>query len=122
MSEDHMRPLKDIRKAVYFAYKGFVKKKSQNGRTFYSEYHKPGTNLSRSAHKQNERALLSVTILGDRRPYMIRVEYKIFKLSGGEFRADRYDKKLAQHYLSVIEEYLASRPEERDVIDDFRPY
>lgn len=122
VSEAHMRPLQDIRKAVYSSFKGNIKRKSQNGRTYFSEFHKPGTNLARSSLNQKERAQLIVTILGDRRPYQLSVSYEIFKLSGGEYKTDRYDKKLARYYLNSIEEYLASRPEERDVIDDFRPY
>ena len=122
ISGELARPLKDVKKAVYFAFKGNVKRKSQNGRTYYSEYHRPGKNLSFSSKGQKERAILMITVLGDRRPYVVKTIYKVFKLSGGRFTTDRYDKKLAQHYLGLIEEYLASRPEERDVIDDFRPY
>lgn len=99
-----------------------VKKVSENGRTYYSDYHKPGMDLNMSINNQKERAMLAITILGDRRPYQVAVLYKVDRLKGGKFHFDRYDKKIAQAYLDKIDEYLAGRPEERDVIDDFRPY
>lgn len=121
-SEEYTRPIRDMRKAIYYAFKGEVKKTSTNGRTFYSHWHTPGKNLKMPSYKKPERASLIVTLYGDRRPYWIKVLYRVEKLDGSKFKLDRYDKSLAKHYLALIEEYLASRPEERDVIDDFRPY
>lgn len=117
-----MRPLKDIRKAIHYALKNNIKNQSQNGRTYFSVYHRPGMDLRLSAYKQKERAQVVVTILGDRRPYEVAVIYKIDKLVGSKYHLDRYDKVLAGKYLEKVETYLASRPEERDIIDDFRPY
>ncbi len=116
------RPLNDIRKAIYVTMQGKVKRKSENNRTYFSTFHRPGQDLRLTAYKQPERAQLAITILGDRRPYKVAVVYKIDKLSGGEYRFDRYDKSLARQYLDKVEKYLASRPEERDIIDDFRAY
>ena len=121
-SDNLVRPLKSLRKAVYYGLQNKVKNKSQNGRTYFSEHHRPGTNLNVSAYKHPERAQVIVSILGDRRPYQILVIYKIDKLRGGKYSLSRYDKSLAKKYLERMEAYLASRPEERDIIDDFRPY
>lgn len=121
-SEEFNRPLKDVRKAVYFALGSQVKNKSANNRTYYSHYHRPGGNLRLSAYKQKERAQVIFTLLGDRRPYSVRVLYKIESLKGRKYKLDRYDKSLAELYLERVESYLAGRPEERDIIDDFRAY
>lgn len=121
-SQELRRPLKDLRKAVYYSLRGKVLRKSQNNRTYYSPYHRPGTDVRLAAYKQPERGQVAITILGDRRPYRVAVVYTIDKLNGGEYIFNRYDKGLAQQYLEKVENYLASRPEERDIIDDFRPY
>ncbi len=116
------RPLKDLRRAVHYALKGKVKNQSENGRTYFSVYHRPGMDTRLSAHKQKERAQVAITILGDRRPYEVLVLYRVETLTGGKFSLSRYDKSLANQYLERVSEYLASRPEDRDIIDDFRPY
>lgn len=116
------RPYRDVRKAVYYAMQGKVSRSSENGRTFYSPWHQPGKSLNSSSYKKPKRAQLQITILSDRRPYWVKVVYRIEERDGNSYDFDRYDKKVAQSYLNKIEDYLASRPEERDVIDDFRPY
>lgn len=121
-SDEIGRPLSAIRKAVYFVFKGQVKSKSQNDRTYYSEWHRPGKSLKLSAYKQKQRARLAVTILGDRRPYRVAVVYQVEELKGLDYQLKGYDKNTASLYLKKIEDFLASRPEERDIIDDFRPY
>ncbi len=121
-SQELRRPLQDVRKAVYYSMRSKVQRKSRNNRTYFSHYHRPGTDPRLKAYKQTERALLAITILGDRRPYKVAVVYKIERLNGGKYVFDRFDKELAQHYLNKVETYLAGRPEERDLIDDFRPY
>jgi DNA gyrase/topoisomerase IV subunit B len=122
VSGELLRPLKDVRRAVYFALSDKVKRQSRNQRTYYSKYHRPGKDIRLSAYKQKERGQVAITILGDRRPYTVSVVYKIEALKGRKYELARYDKELAELYLSKVEEYLAGRPEERDVIDDFRPY
>lgn len=117
-----MRPLKDIRRAVNYALQGKVKNKSENNRTYYSKYHRPGKDIRLSATNQKERAQVVVTILGDRRPYQVTVLYRIDRLTNGKYHKDHYDKGLASKYLEKIETYLSSRPEERDIIDDFKAY
>lgn len=121
-SAEIMRPLKAFRKSIYYALQNKIKNKSQNGRTYFSKYHRPGMDLNLSSYKHPERAQVVMTILGDRRPYKVLVYYKIDKLKGSKYSFNRYDKGLAKKYLERVETYLASRPEERDIIDDFRPY
>ena len=116
------RPLRDVRKAIYYAMGGNVPRKSQNGRTHYSPWHQTGKKLNSSAFKKATRGQLQITLLGDRRPYWVIVVYRVEKLDGKEYELDRYDMKIANKYLEKIEDFLAARPEERDVIDDFRPY
>lgn len=121
-SDELRRPLDDIKKGIYFALQNRVLNKSENGRTYFSPYHRVGMNTKLTAYKQSERGQVAITILGDRRPYKVMVVYRVDKLSGSKYSFSRYDKGLAQQYLDKVENYLVSRPEERDIIDDFRPY
>lgn len=108
--------------AVRYTLKDAIIKRSQNARSYYSRYHIPGTDPNALATNKKERAQVIITILGDRRPYTVSVLYQIEKRNGLDYTLDRYDKRLAQKYLDRVNEYLASRPEDRDVIDEFRPY
>ena len=73
-------------------------------------------------HLKGQELIPASLILGDRRPYSIIALYRIERLSGKEWQFNRYDKSLAQQYLDKVNEVLASRPVDRDLIDDFRPY
>lgn len=121
-TEELQRSLRDVRTAIVYALDDKIAKRSLNNRTYYSKFHRPGESLSVTAYKQRERAQVVISILGDRRPYIVRVVYRIDRLRGSKFKVDRYDNGLASEYLEKVEQYLASRPEERDIIDDFRPY
>ena len=121
-SNEILRPYRDVRKGIYYALRGSVLRLSRNNRTFYSKYHRPGMNLKLSAYKQKTRGQVVMTILGDRRPYRLAVQYRIEELRGGNFTLVRYDKGLAEKYLEKVNTYLSARPEDRDMIDDFKPY
>ncbi len=121
-TEEINRPLETLNKAVHFSMKGSILKQSANLRTFHSNYHVPGTDINAAATNKPQRAQVIMVILGDRRPYRIHVLYRIEKRGSSGYSLDTYDKGRAQYYLDQINEYLASRPEQRDMIDDFRPY
>ena len=122
-TEELMIPLKDLKRAIHYALEDSVKTRSRNGRTYFSKYHSPGPNLKLSAHQQEARGQVSFSILGDRRPYQVVVEYTIEALGpDGKYRPKAHSKELAKGYLEKFQTYLASRPEERDIVDDFRPY
>jgi hypothetical protein len=121
-TEELMRPISVLHRAVNSVMNGGIKSRSVNSRTYLSQFHAVGMDLNAGYKKKKERGQLEITILGDRRPYNINIIYRIESLVGSKFVFSRYDKSLASQYLSKLNEYLASRPEERDVIDGFKPY
>ncbi len=121
-TEELLRPIETLNKAVYFTMKGSILRQSENQRTYYSNYHIPGNDINAAATNKEKRAQVIMTILGDRRPYRILVLYRVEIKDGKSYSLDHYDKSRAQYYLDQLNEYLASRPEQRDMIDDFRPY
>lgn len=121
-SDEMNYPLIKLHQVTNHAMKGAVLRKSDNNRIYFSKYHAPGIDINAGVGKKKERGQLVISIFGDSRPYYLVVLYRIEVLDGGKFSLDRYDKGIAQKYLDQINQYLASRPEDRDVIDDFRPY
>lgn len=111
-----------LHQAARFALMDSIKSRSQNTRTYISHHHIPGTDVNALAKPGEPRGQVSIHILGDRRPYRLLVVYRVDKFEQGAYHFDRYDKKIAQKFLKRMQDYLASRPVERDMIDDFRPY
>jgi hypothetical protein len=121
-SEPLMSPLSALHQAVRFSLQDSVKKRSRNTRTYSSHYHIPGKDLNAMPKKNGPRGQVVIQILGDRRPYTVSVSYPVENYVDGSYQFSHNDKELAQDYLNKILKYLASRPVDRDMIDDFRPY
>ena len=82
------------------------------------------------------RAQALVVVLGDRRPYKIEVtvhveernnESEIPKIRKGDIEAGRYDsdgndRRLAKRLAERIQDYLHRRSQNKNFIDDFRPF
>ena len=117
-----MRPLNTLHEAVKSVLGDHVQSISRNTRIYVSTYHKPGLDLGALPNKGTERGQIILKIFGDERPYSLISLYRIETLSGGKWTFSRYDKDLAKRYLEKVEEFLAARPVDRDLIDDFRPY
>ena len=99
-----------------------LRNKSENQREFFSRYFSPDAPYDANAVIGRERAYAHVLILGDMRPYRTDVRvYRERKTSSGYSRA-KLDKKLARQVAARIQEHLAKGREERNVIDDFRPF
>ncbi|MCB0377586.1 MAG: hypothetical protein KDD33_03775 [Bdellovibrionales bacterium] len=116
------RPLTLVRKAVEYSLTGGLLKMSRNNRVYFSKYHKPGTDLNQAPGTSLRRAQVIIAILNGRRPYIVEVAYRIEKYANGGFVLSHYDQGLAKRYRDLVDEYLASRPEGGDLIDDFRVY
>ncbi|MCJ8275727.1 MAG: hypothetical protein HRT44_05300 [Bdellovibrionales bacterium] len=116
------QPLRVVRKAVEYALIKSILRKSENTRIYFSKYHEPGQDLSKRPKGNLKRAQVIIGILGDKRPYIVEVAYRIESYSNGKYRIKGYDKRQAKVYLELVEEYLASRREGVDMIDGFRPY
>ncbi len=118
---DLNRSLNTLQLAIKYALKGNVKL-SSNSKTYFSPYHLPGMDINALANNKKKRARIIITISGNRRPYRITVAYVVEEYRFGKYRFDHYDKKRAKKYKKRIQEYLVSRPEQKDIIDDFQPY
>jgi hypothetical protein len=113
-----------ITKVVISSFPIGLREKSQNGRELLSAYFSPKQeDLYFDPEKSPHRAYIKAIILGDRRPFSLDVGVFIEERVGlKEYRLMKYDKKLAIKYSNIIQERLAQSREDRNVIDDFRPF
>lgn len=94
---------------------------SENGRELHSKYYDRKGKVSDSVEKAKERLYTVVTILGDRRPYDIKVEVLTeTKVQEGHYELSERDDKQAMKLAAVIKEALYQSQNSRNVIDDFR--
>jgi hypothetical protein len=104
--------LADLKKAIVSAI-GEPKAVSENQREFTSQFY------GRKSGK--ERLYSVVTILGARRPYEIDIKVFVEQKTGKNYEQIGEDPTVAKKLKSDIEARLHSR-ENRNVIDDFRPF
>ena len=93
---------------------------SENGREVFSQYYdtygldyEPG---------KKERFQTQVTILNDRRPYDIRVVVVVDEKRGSDFARIGYDKEKSKKLADRIQRALNESRDNRNMIDDFKPY
>lgn len=114
--------LADIRKAVVGVL-GQPKVTSQNGRELLSEYHDKKGKVDESLVKGKTRFYTRVTILGERRPYDIKVEvFQEARMADQMYEIIAEDVDLAQNLANQIEAKLNESLKNRNVIDDFRAF
>lgn len=122
---DVMAPLPTISAIVINSLPGGAKKKSLNGREYTSGYFKPD-DMDENAEDDRLRSYAIVTILGERRPYSIdvRVFREVRERHEGvtTYRVLGQDRRIADKLIKTIREALANRPEDRNIIDDFRVF
>jgi hypothetical protein len=100
-----------------------IRGRSANGRELVSKYHSPNGDGYDYADTKPERAYSKLKILGERRPYTLQVQYIIEKRnSAGVYKTFDYDQAKADKVLKALIEYLVTRPDREDFIDDFRPF
>ena len=99
-----------------------VRKVSANGREFLSNYFSPSAGFAEEAGTKRERAFARFLILGDRRPYRTEVSVHVEKKTESGYRESRFDDELAASLARKIKAELAKGREERNAIDDFRPF
>jgi hypothetical protein len=130
--EDMNHPLANIQKAVANVIPGGIQESSVNQRELKSRYFLPKgkTTQYEYAEMAPRRAYAHVTILGDRRPYEVVVRVFIENRAGfgpGGRRDPIYDEAgqdddLAAALAQGIKEQLIKGRENRNLIDDFRPF
>ena len=101
---------------------------SPNGREILSNYFvidRKNREL-KPAGEALERFYAKFLILGDRRPYQIEVsvtrERRIMRGSSYSYQGVDQDRRLAKELANRLHEELTKRPEDRNIIDDFRVF
>lgn len=100
---------------------------SANGREIFSKHFLvTGNGDVRLAGDALERYYAIITILGDRRPYDVKVvvahEKRVLRGDNFVYVVDYYDSMLARDVSRKLEVELAKRREDRNIIDDFRVF
>ncbi len=114
--------LTEIRKAVVTVL-GQPKSTSQNGRELVSEFHDKRGRIDANLFKAKSRYFTKVSILGERRPYDIKVEvFQEGKVEDRYYEVISEDNELAQKLANQIETTLNESLKNRNVIDDFRAF
>lgn len=102
---------------------GGVRAKSPNGREIVGKFHPPDGDPFTNAVTHKVRAYAKISILGDRRPYTVTVSYIVEENDGsGNYQATEYDLERAKKILKDVRDYLVTRPDRDNFIDDFRPF
>lgn len=120
--KDSPAALTDIRKAVVVVL-GEPRNTSQTGRELTSRFHDRRGRVDNSLEKAKVRYYTLVSILGDRRPYNIKVEvFQEAKVDPMTYQIIGEDQDLAKKTAAKIEEVLNESLKNRNVIDDFRAF
>ncbi len=95
---------------------------SENGRELFSEFY-DSRGLDYDPGKSGkERFFTQVLILGDRRPYDIRVIVPVEEKQGRGFTLVGYDNEKAKRLSEKIKKALNLSRDNRNFIDDFKAY
>ncbi len=119
--------LGDIRSAIVSSFPIGSRAVSSNGREIVSKHFLVAGNGSvRPAGDALERYFAQITILGDRRPYDVEIvvahEKRVLRGEIFAYVIDYYDTLLARDISRRLEDELAKRREDRNIIDDFRVF
>ncbi len=117
----------DIRAVISSVVPIGVRNVSGNGREIFSKhFNMADQNRYRPAGDAVERYYVHFVILGDRRPYDLEIivahEKRVLRGDTFAYVIDYYDKVLARDLANAIQDELAKRREDRNIIDDFRVF
>ncbi len=116
----------DIRAAISAVIPIGVRTVSPNGREILSKHFLQVGDKYRPAGDAVERYYVQFLVLGDRRPYDIEIivahEKRVLRGDSFFYVIDYYDNVLARDLANMIQDDLAKRREDRNIIDDFRVF
>lgn len=96
---------------------------SENGRELLSKYYDRKGNSDDQVKNARERLTTHVTILGDRRPYDIQIEVVVeIRDREGVYQVVEKDDARAEKIALDIQKALVQSRDNRNIIDDFKPY
>jgi hypothetical protein len=112
----------DIRKAFVSIF-GEPRTANFNGQILVSQFHDKRNRVDQSLATAKTRYYTQLSILGDRRPYRIKVEVFLeVKVAPQEYEIIDEDTELAQKTADKLQEVLHQSLKGRNVIDDFRAF
>jgi hypothetical protein len=96
---------------------------SENGREMVSQYYDRKGNTDDKIKTARERRSTHITILGDRRPYDVQVEVVVeVRDHEGTYQVVGRDDARAEKIAQDIQKALVQSRDNRNIIDDFKPY
>lgn len=114
--------LTDIRKA-FVSVLGEPQNTSRDGRELTSNFHDKRGRNDEALAKAKARYFTMMSILGDRRPYKVKIEvFHEVRVSPQQYEIVGEDLDLAEIMAKKIEETLNQSLKGRNVIDDFRAF
>ena len=119
--KESSRSMDDIRGAIQ-AIAGEPRLVSENHREYTSAYFSRKKDPHFDPQKSKERLYAKFTILGDRRPYDIQVQVFIEEKSGGLYEDSGLDEPMTDKITDELKHALTKRPENRNLIDEFRAF
>ncbi len=119
--EEQDRSLADLRKAI-LSVMGEPRHVSENQREYYSQYFSRVAIDKFDPSTAKERQFARITILGDRRPYIIDVAVFVEKRVGQQYQTSGLDKSSALQIRKDIKNKLVQGQDGMNVIDDFRAF
>jgi enoyl reductase-like protein len=96
---------------------------SENGRELFSNYYDRKGHSDEKSKSLRERLHTHVTVLGDRRPYDIQIEVVVeIRDQDGAYQVVEQDDARAEKIALDVQKALVQSRDNRNIIDDFRPY
>lgn len=121
-------PIQQIKKAISNIIPTGIRERSENKREYYSNYFLRSGGKEVRADKFPKRKYAHFVIVGDRRPYIVKVYVYVEDRSGKDrngfytYRYSHEDKVYAKFLLRKLFETLDKRRDELNFIDDFRVF
>ena len=116
------RPYGVIRASVKESLPGGVRKISANAREYDSYYFAPKGPLDVDAERARVRESAHIMILGPGRPYEITVEVTIETRTSSGYEKTGHDYRRAAEIARLIQTGLSNRRDDRNMIDDIKPF
>lgn len=120
--ENINRPVQTIRAAVKEVLPGGLRRVSENGREHDSYYFPTKGSFDADGSTLSPRSYAHMVILGAGRPYGVSIEIFVEKKQGTTYQKVGLDLKRAQELGKKLKTALANRRDERNVIDEFKPF
>ena len=112
----------DIRKAFVGIF-GEPRTANYNGQILISQFHDKRNRVDPELATAKSRYFTQLSILGDRRPYKIKIEvFYEARVAPQEYEIIGEDTDMAQKTADKIQEVLNQSLKGRNVIDDFRAF